>query len=168
MVVSASEFWDFSLRVYRTSGVESACLELQDKHGQDVNLVLFCCWSGSLGYSLSGRDMGKIIESSGQWHGKVVKPLRAIRRDLKDMVNAQEQKQSLRNTVKKAELMAEKIQQYELAQSLQGRVEEPGPPLARENLKTYARIIGSGPDFEGAAEKVIEASFPSRDFSNAN
>ena len=76
--------WRFSLRVYRAEGVEAACLRLQDDHGADVNLVLFCCWLGAAG---CGRVAEPLLRSAlaaaSQWHGRAVAPLRALRRSLK-------------------------------------------------------------------------------------
>ncbi len=42
-------FWDFSLEVYGAEGVPPACLALQEAHQLDVNIVLFCCWTGATG-----------------------------------------------------------------------------------------------------------------------
>ena len=42
-------FWDFSLRVHGADGVAGACLDLQDAHQLDVNIVLYCCWIGATG-----------------------------------------------------------------------------------------------------------------------
>ena len=39
-----SPFWKFSLGYYRGAGVSEACLELQDRCGVDVNVVLFLLW----------------------------------------------------------------------------------------------------------------------------
>jgi uncharacterized protein (TIGR02444 family) len=33
-------FWDFSLQVHQCLGVPEACLELQTRHGLDVNMLL--------------------------------------------------------------------------------------------------------------------------------
>ena len=43
----SSPFWTFSLGYYRGAGVSEACLELQDKCGVDVNVVLFLLWLAS-------------------------------------------------------------------------------------------------------------------------
>ena len=42
-------FWDFSLRVYGSEGVPEACLVLQERHGIDVNVLLYCFWLGASG-----------------------------------------------------------------------------------------------------------------------
>ena len=40
-----SPFWRFSLQLYRLPGVAEACIELQEKCGADVNLLLFLLWT---------------------------------------------------------------------------------------------------------------------------
>jgi uncharacterized protein (TIGR02444 family) len=152
-------FWDFSLRVYQAPGVEPACLEVQDAHGLDVNLVLFCCWAGSLGIALADQEMDDIVRRTRKWQGKVVQPLRAIRRDMKPMVQGDDHGQSLRNVVKKAELSAEKLQQHELARAIgRKRPGVPGRRVMQRKLLTYARAVASGCDIAHLCEPIIAAS----------
>lgn len=163
MTDDASNFWAFSLRVYRTGGVEPACLNLQDSHGLDVNLVLFCCWAGSLGVAFSKREMAEIAEESREWQAKVVGPLRRIRRDMKDMVPGDEQKQSLRDLVKQAELSGEKLQQHNLARSLAGK--QPGPPgsqVIEGNLQAYAGAVDCDCNIIELCQPIIAASLSTR------
>ena len=42
-----SAFWDFTLQVYGREGVSPAVIALQDTHRLDVDILLFCCWTGS-------------------------------------------------------------------------------------------------------------------------
>ena len=44
---NAEGLWDFSVRTYRKDGVADACLSLQNDHGADVNMLLYCCWVGA-------------------------------------------------------------------------------------------------------------------------
>lgn len=77
-------FWNYSLWLYAQPGVSDACLRLQDEHGLDVNLVLFCIWSGLAGPGRLTRDeLGVAIARGGQWQREVVEPIRRIRRTLK-------------------------------------------------------------------------------------
>ena len=41
-----SDFWRFSLSLYRMDGVPPACIALQDGHGLDVNIMLFALVAG--------------------------------------------------------------------------------------------------------------------------
>ena len=46
MAEAVEEFWRFALGFYARPGVAPACLELQDRHGKDVLIALYCCWVG--------------------------------------------------------------------------------------------------------------------------
>ncbi len=77
-------FWTFSLSVYGAEGVAPACLELQDRRGIDVNLLLFCLWSAlerEIAYDREG--FGAIVAAAGDWQRTVIEPMRAARRRLK-------------------------------------------------------------------------------------
>ncbi|MDP6885033.1 MAG: TIGR02444 family protein, partial [Rhodospirillales bacterium] len=77
-------FWDFSLATYDRPGVAAACLGLQDRHGIDVNMVLFCCWAGASGAGMvDPAAMAAALNAALPWQRDVVVPLRRIRRDLK-------------------------------------------------------------------------------------
>ena len=68
---SDNPFWDFSLAVYHRPGVAQACLALQDRRGLDVNLLLFCCWAGSLGRRLEPQDIARLRRAVGDWQERV-------------------------------------------------------------------------------------------------
>lgn len=107
-------FWQFSLAFYGRPGVSAACLELQDRHGRDVNLVLYLCWLG-----LSGRGRiaaGDLVRADGiitAWRRRAIEPLRAARRALKP--SEQEGVAQLYEAAKAVELAAERLGQHRLA-----------------------------------------------------
>ncbi|MGX1308392.1 uncharacterized protein (TIGR02444 family) [Amorphus suaedae] len=77
-------FWTFSLSVYGAEGVAPACLELQDRRGIDVNLLLFCLWSAvEREIAYDGEGFGAIVAAAGDWQRTVIEPMRAARRRLK-------------------------------------------------------------------------------------
>ena len=80
-------FWDFTLGVYGKDGVSTACIDLQDNHGLDVNVLLFGVW---LGYSGRGRlgpeELAAALGASAAWNSGVVQVLQAVRLRLKDRV----------------------------------------------------------------------------------
>src|SRR5581483_2290671 len=79
-----SAFWSFSQSIYAAKGVQKECLHLQDKFGIDVNLVLFCAFVGAVhGALLPTEELSNVSIAVGQWHEGVVRPLRTIRRALK-------------------------------------------------------------------------------------
>lgn len=77
---SAASFWRFSLAVYGKPGVSGACLDLQDAHEVDVNVLLYCCWMAHRGCSLTTAQCLEAIKTTEEWRRDVVQPLRAIRR----------------------------------------------------------------------------------------
>ena len=79
----ANPFWDYSVELYRRPEVEAACLELQRRHGLDVNLVLLCCWQARRGVPLDRGLLARAGEVVASWQAEVVRPLRALRRRLK-------------------------------------------------------------------------------------
>jgi uncharacterized protein (TIGR02444 family) len=83
-VEMASPLWRFSLAVYRGAGVQEECLAVQERFGVDVNLLMLCAYAGAVeGAVLSASDIADALETSGAWHGNVVKALRQVRRTMK-------------------------------------------------------------------------------------
>ena len=78
-------FWNFSLELYAGEGVAEACLDLQERRGCDVNILLFCCWLGASGRpTLTADRLRALLKASDAWQAEIVRPLRAVRRLLKD------------------------------------------------------------------------------------
>src|SRR5690349_151701 len=79
-----SPLWRFSLAVYRGARVQQECLEIQERFGVDVNLLMLCAYAGVVeGAVLSTSDVADALEASGAWHGDVVRALRQVRRTMK-------------------------------------------------------------------------------------
>lgn len=111
----AQNFWNFSLQLYNQEGVATACLELQDAYGLDVNLILFCFWHGSAYAEVEQELLQDVIELSSEWRAHVVQPLRRARTWMKLNSIPSEEFNSLREGIKANELMAEKYQQEKIA-----------------------------------------------------
>ncbi len=71
-------FWDYASALYGRPQVEAACLELQRRHGLDVNLVLLCCWQASRGCALEPATLRRAKAAVASWQAEVVRPLRAL------------------------------------------------------------------------------------------
>ena len=130
----SSEFWDFSLAVYGGDGVAPACLALQDRHGVDVNLLLYCCWIGCREPAPAGPARIKALEDAVEgWHDTVVRRLRAVRKRLKTPIAAEDRDLalSLRQRIQKIEIDAEHIEQLMLESADSG---EEAPPESTESL----------------------------------
>lgn len=146
-----SAFWDFSLKVYGTDSVAPACLELQERHGVDVNVMLYCCWLGCREAAPAGTErIQALADAVDVWHDAVVRQLRAVRKRLKTPLAGEDRTLalSLRQRIQKIEIDAEHIEQLMLEAS------DPGPSqavgdrnatakLALENMRTYLSICGA-------------------------
>lgn len=111
-------FWDFSLSVYMSDGVGAACLELQDAHELDVNVLLFCMWQGASGRgALSTAEMKTVTGAVQEWHHDVVRELRAVRVRMKGGIPPApaDLSESLRQRIQKAEIDCEHTEQLMLA-----------------------------------------------------
>jgi len=117
-----SPLWRFSLAVYRGAGVQEECLDVQERRGVDVNLLMLCAYVGAIeGAVLSPSDVADALEVSGAWHANVVRALRQVRRTLKPWGAGQAVVEALRTKVKGAELEAEQIEQAMMWAWLRGQ-----------------------------------------------
>lgn len=115
------DLWAFSLRVYAGDGVASACLWLQDHRDVDVNVLLYCCWLGGRGVTLDNQSIAMARQVVAPWAQAVVQQLRTTRRWIKEQLLAGDGQAdpdyvALRESIKAAELEAERLQQRMLAQ----------------------------------------------------
>lgn len=150
--MTANSFWDFSNALYARDTVEQACLTLQNEHGLDVNIVLFCLWYGAHYGSLSPAKMQQLFNFSDTWASRVVRPLRDSRRWMKSQslfssVTA-EDIEELRTAIKRLELQAEQLQQNEMESLVkEGPAENSKhPPEAMmDNLLAYLKQLALVP-----------------------
>lgn len=137
-----SPFWRFSLAFYGRPGVAPACLRCQDEARADVNLVLFMLWQASFGVRFDPAAVAALEARVAPWRLRVVEPLRAIRRHLKDtpILPAGE---AYRDRIKAVELEAERLLQEALfAAAPAPVVSSPLAPaeiaaMAKDNLGAY-------------------------------
>ena len=131
-------FWNYSLALYARAEVAKTCLALQDRLGLDVNVLLFCCWAGSRGRTLSRDEIEGLIAATRGWREQVVLPLRGVRRRLKsDALELGPAAQALRADVKSAELAAEAIQQDLMHKALTLPKGPTVPEIVAANLRAY-------------------------------
>ena len=162
-------FWDYSLALYRQPAVEAACLELQRRHGLDVNLVLLCCWQASIGGALDAGRLARAQDAVASWQAEVVRPLRALRQRLKVRL-AQPEPGSivarwpelagrLRSRVLALELDGERLVQLALLDALASAPPSapPGVALAGANLRNYWAFDGRD---RHALQSLLAAAFP--------
>ena len=157
----ASPFWRFSLRIY--PAVADTCLELQDRFGVDVNVLLFLLFAAHNGRKVGKSEVADIISSVSSWNESAVVPLRSVRRFLRSPPGIIEPDAAgaLRQHVKEVELEAERLQQEGLYRV--HRLEELGAPeasretAARSNVAAYGAERGTA--FEPALVEALLAGF---------
>lgn len=135
-------FRDFSFAVYTAPAVEEECLSLQDDHGVDVNMLLFCAYAAVVaGVVLSAQDLADIDQEVAALRDGVIAPLRTCRRALKHGIARLYpehviEAQKLRARVKELELAAEYLEQDSLTAwlSASGRSATGAPVSLQENI----------------------------------
>ena len=164
-------FWNFSLEIYAADGVAEACLDLQERRGCDVNVVLFCCWLGASGRpTITADRLRAILKVSDVWQAEIVQPLRRVRRLLKDRPWSEalpETVDAARRRVADAELAAEHAEQLKLA-SLHSPPADRDRPVEKRlraavgNLGSYAVCLSVVPDGKdrAAVAALMLGTFP--------
>jgi uncharacterized protein (TIGR02444 family) len=164
-------FWNFSLELYGGEGVAEACLDLQERRGCDVNILLFCCWLGASGRpTLTADRLRVVLKASDAWQAEIVRPLREVRKLLKDRAWSAalpETVDATRRRVADAELAAEHAEQLKLA-SLHSPPADRDRPLDKRlraavgNLGIYAVCLGVTPDEKDrrSVAALVSATFP--------
>ncbi len=137
-------FWSFTLGLYGKPGVAPALIGLQDRLGLDVNMLLYCCWSGADGRSLSREDLKAVEAVAEPWQSEVVRPLRALRRRLKGGFGAMpaERVEAYRKRVNELEIEGEHIAQNAMGHQARGERQAGGSAAAAvvANLEVYLKL----------------------------
>ena len=92
---------NFALATYAKPEVESVCLELQDRYGGQVNVLLWAAWLDSLQAPINSRLLGQACASIALQERYWLRPLRGLRRRIPRSFL------KLRRGVKNLELRAE-------------------------------------------------------------
>ncbi len=102
--------WDYALTAWKTPGVETAALELQDIGGQSICLLLWAGWTAREGFALDDETIEAACDTARAWDSRVTGPLRSIRRAIKGPVIdiSTGDREAIRAQVKTIELDAER------------------------------------------------------------
>lgn len=155
----ASRFWRFSLRLYGIPEMASACLELQDRAEADVNVLLYLLFLANEERLIGRGEVERIDAILAPWRSEIVRPLRMVRRRLKDSVGAFTPTMTarLRDAVKRIELQSERLAQEALERSAPpaslGTQASDRQSAARQNLAAYGTFLGGMP--EGAVATLL-------------
>ena len=158
-----SPFWNFSLGYYRGAGVSEACLELQDRCGVDVNVVLFLLWMASQKRVLTADQVKRLADKVRPWQTDVIGPIRALRRMLKSDAPLLDKGSAelFRTRIKAVELESERLQQeamYGLVESLKTESVTSVAAAAQANIAAYENAVGR--PFTKAAVDTMIAALP--------
>ena len=143
-------------------------LVLQDGHQLDVNIVLFCCWIGATGRgALDIGDVETVAAAVAEWHGEVVRGIRAVRQRLKGGLAPAplELSEPLRRRIAKIEVELEHVEQLMLAATID-RAADPDASAARRaadaenNVDRYFSTISRTPSAKDreAIATIVDAS----------
>lgn len=107
---SMQRLWDFAVNLYGQDQVALICIDWQDRFGLDITMLLHACWVGVNGRTLDADQIKDVDAAVRVWRTTAIKPLRDIRRDLKQLNNSpvlQAHRNQIREMVKSVELEAE-------------------------------------------------------------
>ncbi len=147
--VVANLFWQYSQDLYSVAGVESSCLNWQNDYQANVNLLLFCCWSGEQRKQFTASEMATVGALIDSWDRQVVQQLRQLRQLLKTVNDADSvyagiqddlDAEAFRKQILELELIAERIVQdslYQWWQELPDYIGADRNTAVIENLNGY-------------------------------
>lgn len=145
----SAPFRSWAERVYDHETVRDALLELQDKAGLNVNILLWGCWTAKAHGPVSDLAMRHAISAVDDWDRMVVRPLRTARRALKNFAAQQSYDAAgdLRARAKSLELDAE-FAAIAVLEALSAKMLEPSSghdprAHARRNLTAYVALTGA-------------------------
>lgn len=134
----AENFWAYSKSLYSNPSVAKLCLDQQDHHGLDVNLLLFCLFAGEeLGVCLTASLLARLDGALRPWRMMVLVPIRTTRRAVRGIWGDR----SIYRMIKRIELVGERSAQLRLIACFQGVPvprARPCPQIAADNVRLYA------------------------------
>ena len=134
------DFWDFSLKIYSVAGVSQACINLQDRHQLDVNLLLLGTWYAASGRGqLSADNFLNVEKISSSWNQDIVCKLRMIRERLKTGLTGflPDRTEAMRKAVLALEIECEHIEQLTISE----RLCQPAQPLRPVQSETFVDAV---------------------------
>lgn len=149
--VLEQQFWRYSLERYARSRVQSLSLGLQDRHGFDVNLMLFCLWLGETERAALDQDgIQTLRRAAAPLNDNLVAPIRSARRWLKGWKGAGDTDEADRThyeALKAVELRCEQLVQRALIEQFVKKL----PVVTAENaqiaavasLEAYAKLLSA-------------------------
>jgi uncharacterized protein (TIGR02444 family) len=132
--------WDWAVAAYAAPGVADAYLALQDRHEQNVPVLLWSAWVAATGRKPDAETIEAACDTARAWDSVVVAPLRSVRRTLRAPIPDIDDgpRENVRNRIKALELEAER----HLLEALEVLAPEPAgsPRPAIDVLVDTARV----------------------------
>ena len=144
----SNPLWDYAVGMYQLGEVEALCLELQDRCGIDVNLLLYAAWLADKGQALSQPHLEALVQHTARWRRQVVEPLRELRREWRDYAPVQ----LLREQLKDLELRAE---QQQLASMYAFYQQAAALPQSAASLRDNLELVVAGANADGASSSPL-------------
>lgn len=139
----AADLWTVMSKVYAMPGVAQACLELQDRFELDVPLFLAVLQAAGKGSRIDADAIRSLDESCSRWRAEVVRPLRAIRVQLKanPWMENRAQVVSFRSALKTLELDAERLEIAVLEEAIADLPRDEGQEDGSARISAVAQIV---------------------------
>ena len=157
--------WDYALRLYMMPGVSEACLELQDRHGVDVNVLLLALFHRHNGGEVSDALLERMDAAGAEIRRLAVLPLRHIRRSIKEHPEAMARLGALRDKVKALEITAEREQQDCIAAVLRAETRQPAQSpeeVVRAVIGHYSERAPKNADLSMASDALVRVAEAAR------
>lgn len=128
--------WPFAVELYQADGMKRICLLLQDNYHINVNLLLWAIWLDHMQRPVEAELLQLADRRIAVWHGRVIVPLRRLRRVLPKVYGCQ----WLRNRLANLEIRAEK-KELQMLQRLANQYWQGPQELQRQKLPTYLQLV---------------------------
>lgn len=141
------EFWEFALGSYARPGVAPCCVALQDQHGANVMLLLYCAWRAQGGECVRGAALRQAMARLEPLDCHLLRPLRAARRATRRAAEALDSPSLAvgADRLMRAELAAERCQARLLADGASSRGAGPARACAGQSLAACLEACGTAP-----------------------
>ena len=138
-----TDLWTAMLKVYAMPGVAQACLELQERFELDVPLLLAVLQAAGKGSHIDSDAIRNLDENCRRWRAEVVRPLRAIRVQLKanPWMEGHPPVVSFRSELKALELDAEKLEVAVLEEAIADLPRDEGQVEGRARINLVAHMV---------------------------
>jgi len=148
-VNSSHALWDFALAFYAQQQVAEACVRLQDEYKVNVCLLIAMCWLDARQHHLADAEFLTLQNYISGWTQEIVEPLRLLRRRLKlpfENLSQDATQMELRNTLKQAELLAERKLLIEIERWLSVNSPATGAAAHDKNVERYVTELKAPKD----------------------